>query len=164
VALAILPLFVEGCRLGAKFRRKLCTFQHYIEPVQEAQVIFEVQVRSFLHECELVLRDVVKDSDIPGVRMKVLMSDFDDDLWSSPELEERFQSYLGTSKGPFKNLVKLIGKKIAKIEGDLSRFDEVDEEGEVSSPRHSYCSNFSGHTLFYILYTMSFLFFFYAIN
>ena len=131
-ALAILPLVVEGCKLGVKCRHKLSSFRHYMESVEEIRVLFSVQVRNFLHECEQVLKHVLEKHQ--RVQASQLLDDFDHYLWTSSDLEESFHDYLGMSQEPFKNLVKLISKKVASLESDLSRFDEVDESGgEVCS-------------------------------
>ncbi|KAL8377408.1 hypothetical protein RB595_008198 [Gaeumannomyces hyphopodioides] len=127
LALAVIPLVFEGVKLSKALRGKLSILRSYMDTVEEAQTLFQVQTIAFHHECKLVLRAAAEGN--RGVDVAHLLEDVDHGDWTSPELEDCLQSYLGNSREPFKMLLRLICKKITKLDKDLSEYDERDEDG-----------------------------------
>ena len=97
-----------------------------------------------------MLRDALRG--VPGVQVKELMEDFENELWWSRDIEESLQEYLGTSQEAFKNLMTLVCKKAIKIETDLSRFDEVGESGREVSLLSFQCKSHKPSIFYHLEY------------
>lgn len=127
VAFGVIPLVFEAVKLSKALRGKLSSARSYMDTVDEVQVRFEAQIMAFLHECKLVLRAAAGGNrDVDVAR---LLEDVDHGDWTSPELEDCLQSYLGNSLELFKKLVGSICKKVSKLGNDLSKFDGRGEDG-----------------------------------
>ncbi|KAM5342677.1 hypothetical protein ACJ41O_013643 [Fusarium nematophilum] len=128
LALAIVPLCLEALKLSKKAPGKLSIINSYMETIEEAKVTFNAQLMLFLHECKQVISNALNNN--PDIDLGHLMESFEHEAWSSRELEDSLQSYLGTSLEPFKLLVQLINKRVKAVDEKLSRYDEADHEGK----------------------------------